>query len=85
MGKLLTSVDELKIDVATIKEKQEEQSRYRAVIGRWLMWLAGIGVALGMGGTGGVLENKIKNVEQDRDLREIERDVSDLKERVGVH
>lgn len=67
------AIMQMQQDVAVILERQAEQSKYREVIGRWLLWLAGIGVMLGIGGTGGVIKNEVKNAEQDQRLNQLEK------------
>jgi len=66
------TLGEIKTAIAVIQDRQAEQSRVREVLGKWLMWLAGIGVSLGIGGTGGVVQNAIKNAEQDQRLNQLE-------------
>jgi hypothetical protein len=71
-------------DVAVILDRQAEQARYREVIGRWLLWLAGIGVMLGMGGTAGVIKNEVANTKQDGTLFEHGQAIKKLKQKVGI-
>jgi hypothetical protein len=71
-------------DVAVILDRQAEQARYREVVGRWLLWLAGIAVMLGMGGTTGVIKNEVTNAKQDGTLFEHDQDIAKLKKAVGI-